>query len=198
VQAAPDKDWLDLGDATVVIDELLAYLDDGSSSYEVTAFLEGIGALAARSGSPANFDPTASGLVASAANDADAAGDEFDTAAAAVERAAASPPTFAPDDYLTLGSPLSAADASKLSAPRHSSFKKGKRASQSQSQSGSKNASRKAESFSQLDATSHAARLGIPGGRVRGSVHFFHKKATEEFAAGDAQVIAEAEEANSD
>ena len=111
VQAAPDKDWLDLGDATVVIDELLAALDDGSSSYEVTAFLEGIGAA---SGSPANVNPTASDLVTSAANDADAAGDEFDTAAAAVERAAASSATFAPDDYLTLGSPLSAADAQCL------------------------------------------------------------------------------------
>jgi hypothetical protein len=34
---------LDLGDSSVVIDELLAALDDGSGTYETNAFLEGIG-----------------------------------------------------------------------------------------------------------------------------------------------------------
>lgn len=53
MQAAPSREWLDLGESTVDIDQLLFHLEDGSGTVNVDAFLEGVGALAAQSGSPA-------------------------------------------------------------------------------------------------------------------------------------------------
>jgi hypothetical protein len=74
-------------------------------------------AMAARSGTPTDFDATASALVSSAAKDAKGGGNEFDDSAAAVLEAAGSP-TFKPDDYLTLGSPMHVPTPTPTPTPR--------------------------------------------------------------------------------